>query len=173
MTDKEFLVKYLGRYQKLLAKIAELERYRQWIESNAVSIAGVDTTADKVQSNKRSDNVSAPVVSAVAVGEQIAELQSRATALLKNTVRIIDMLPFEARGGMVLEIHFVYGCPLATACSIIDVSRSQIYILYNQALEQLLKLREVRETLDRYAERLRESKRRRLERESSGEPSQK
>ena len=113
------------------------------------------------------------MVSAVAVGEQIAALQSKATALLKNTVRIIDMLPFEARGGMVLEIHFVYGCPLAAACSIIDVSRSQIYVLYNQALEQLLKLREVREMLDRYAERLRENRRRRLERESGGEASQK
>lgn len=173
MTDKEFLVKYLGRYQKVLAKIAELERYRQWIESNAVSITGVDTTADKVQSNKRSDNVAAPVVSALSVSEHIADLQRKAPALMKSTTSIIDILPLEFDGRSVLEVHFVYGYSLANACSIIGISRSQIYVLYNKALDQLLKLREVREMLDRYADRLRENKLRRQKKEQdSGKSSQ-
>ena len=68
MTDKEFLAVFLGRYQKALAKIAELEQLKQRIESEAVSIKGVNITTDKVQSNKHTDNVAAPVVSAVSVG---------------------------------------------------------------------------------------------------------
>ena len=162
MTDKEFLAVFLGRYQKALAKIAELEQLQQRIESEAVSIKGVNITADKVQSNKHTDNVAAPVVSAVAVGEHIADLQRKAPALMENTTRIIDMLPFEFQGRSVLEIHFVYGYPLVNTCSVIGVSRSKVYSLYNKSLEQLLKLRDVRETLERYADRLRENKRRRM-----------
>ena len=172
MTDKEFLAVYLGRYQKALAKIAELEQLQQRIESNAVSITGVDTTAVKVQSNKQSDNVAAPVVSAVAVGEHIADLQRKAPALMENTTRIIDMLPFEFQGRTVLEAHFIFGYPLATAHSFLGISRNQVYVQYNKALELLLNLPEVRELLGRYADRLRENKRRRMEKsQNSGEAS--
>ena len=170
MTDKEFLAVYLGRYQKALAKIAELEQLQQRIESNAVSITGVDTTAVKVQSNKRSDNVAAPVVSAVSVGERIADLQSKLTALRKNISLVIGKLPFTFQGGLVLEVHFIDGYPLTSACSVLGISRAQVYSLYNKSLAMLLNLPEVRELLERYADRLRENKRRRMEKSrDSGE----
>ena len=172
MTDKEFLAVFLGRYQKALAKIAELEQLQQRIESEAVSIKGVNITADKVQSNKHTDNVAAPVVSAVSVGERIADLQSKLTALRKSISLVIGKLPFTFQGGLVLELHFIDGYPLETACSVLGISRSQVYSLYNKALAMLLKLPEVREILERYANRLRENKRRRMEKsQDSGEAS--
>ena len=172
MTDKEFLAVFLGRYQKALAKIAELEQLKQRIESEAVSIKGVNITTDKVQSNKHTDNVAAPVVSAVSVGEKIADLQSKLPALMNNTDRVINMLPFEFQGRTVLEAHFIFGYPLATAHSFLGISRNQVYVQYNKALELLLKLPEVREILEWYANRLRENKRRRMVKsQSSGEAS--
>lgn len=166
MTDKQYLVAYLNRYQKALAKIAEMEHIRQRIEASAVSPKGVNIDAVKVKSNKLSDRVSQPVVSAVSIGEKIEQLRSKLPALAESTTRIINMLPSDNyRGQILLEMRFVFGYPLSTACSILHVSRSQVYLLYGKALEALLDLQDVHETLERYKIRLKENKLRWQEKE--------
>ena len=169
MTDKEFLVKYLGRYQRALAKIAMLEQREREIKSKAVSLHGVDVAADKVKTGKKTDGIMKSVVSVISIGEQIADLRQKLPALRKSISLVIGKLPFTFQGGLVLELHFIDGYPLETACSVLGISRSQVYSLYNKALAMLLKLPEVREILERYANRLRENKRRRMEKSQNSD----
>ena len=170
MTDKEFLAMFLGRYQRALAKIAALEQREREIKSGAVSLHGVDVAADKVKTGKKTDGIMKSVVSVISIGEQIADLRQKLPALRKNTALVIGKLPFTFQGGLVLEVHFIDGYPLTSACSVLGISREQVYSLYNKSLAMLLNLPEVRELLGRYADRLRENKRRRMEKSrDSGE----
>ena len=148
---------FLGRYQRALAKIAALEQREREIKSGAVSLHGVDVAADKVKTGKKTDGIMKSVVSVISIGEQIADLRQKLPALRKNTALVIGKLPFTFQGG-------------PSACSVLGISRAQVYSLYNKSLAMLLNLPEVRELLERYADRLRENKRRRMEKSrDSGE----
>lgn len=150
---------YLGRYQRAIAKIAELEQFRQTIETDAVTLKGIDNSSVKVQSSKHSDKVSAPVVSVVAIDEKLTALRERLPDLMKNTTTLINKLPSKYEGVEILDLHFCFGYKLPRAGEIIGVSRSQAYVLYHKALDLLLGNGEVRQLLERYKQRLIANKR--------------
>lgn len=150
MTDKELLIKYLSRFQRAKARITELEKLRQRIEENAVTLKGIDTSSVKIQTSRLSDKVSAPILSAVSVDEQIERIRQRLPVLMNETEAVIKILPLDFQGWTVLYFHFLSDRKLSDIGNTISVSRSQVYVLYHNALDTLLNNSEVRERLINY-----------------------
>ena len=154
MTDREFLIKYLWRYQRALAKIAELNQLRQRIEEKSVSIKSADLSAVKVQTNKLSDKVSSYTVSVVSIDERIQRIEQRLENLAQEISDAIKLPCLECEEWSVLYLHFLSGRKLSELGTAIGVSRSQVYVLYNRSLDILLNNSEVRERLTNYKQRL-------------------
>lgn len=154
MTDRELLIKYLGRYQRALAKISELNQLRQRIEENSTALKGADLTAVKVQTSKLSDKVGSFTVSVVSIDERIERIEQRLENLAEEISDAIKSPCLDCEEWSVLHLHFLSGRKLSDLGAAIRVSRSQVYVLYNKALDKLLNDQNVRERLISYKQRL-------------------
>lgn len=154
MTDRELLIKYLGRYQRALAKISKLNQLKQRIEEKSVSIKSADLSAVKVQTNNLSDKVGSYTVSVVSIDERIEIINQRLEKLAEEISDAIKSPCLDCEEWSVLYLHFLSGRKLSDLGAAIRVSRSQVYVLYNKALDKLLNDQNVRKRLIGYKQRL-------------------